>query len=99
MLHVTSGLVSAGCCGSCRGGRDLRAHDPDRPWDKESVNTSNLPGPCQCYWSPGVEGECVDQGSLLPLALGTEEAGEADGEHQGLDLKKMSNHVQVLIEL
>merc|ERR1719192_1974189 len=35
--------------------------------------------------APGVEGEGVDQGSLLPPALGAEEAGEADGEHQGLD--------------
>ena len=40
------------------------------------------------HWSPGVEGEGVDQGSLLPLALGAEEAGEADGEHQGLDLRQ-----------
>ena len=53
------------------------------------------------HWSPGVEGEGVDQGSLLPPALGAEEAGEADGEHQGLDLRqvKMSKRVQVLIEL
>ena len=53
------------------------------------------------HWSPGVEGEGVDQGSLLPPALGAEEAGEADGEHQGLDLRqvKMSKRVQVLSEL
>ena len=74
------------------------------PGDKESVNISNLvAGPCPLllHWSPGVEGEGVDQGSLLPLALGAEEAGEADGEHQGLDLRqvKMSKHVQVLSEL
>ena len=50
--------------------------------------------PLLLHWSPGVEGEGVDQGSLLPLALGAEEAGEADGEHQGLDLRpvKMSKH-------
>ena len=71
------------------------------PGTRRVSTISNLPGPCQCYWSPGVEGEGVDQGSLLPLALGAEEAGEADGEHQGLDLRqvKMSKRVQALIEL
>ena len=56
------------------------------------------------HWSPGVEGEGVDQGSLLPLALGAEEAGEAEGEHQGLDLRqvKMSdvmNHEHRLVNM
>ena len=75
------------------------------PGDKESVNTSNLvAGPCHCYWSPGVEGEGVDQRSLLPPALGAEEAGDADGEHQGLDLRqvKMSfvmNHEHRLVNM
>ena len=63
------------------------------PGDKESVNISN----CHCYWSPGVEGEGVDQGSLLPLALGAEEAGEADGEHQGLDLRQVKMSVVMIM--
>ena len=67
------------------------------PGDKERVNTSNLVAvPCHCYWSPGVEGEGVDQGSLLPLALGAEEAGEADGEHQGLDLRQVKMSVVMI---